>query len=98
MALAVGSPWLGLWGGGCQLVVLDGLLDASRGGGADALVDRECLTQTVQALVVVAVLDVGPAESFEGARFFWGRFDVAGDGQRLGVVLAGLRGVGGPGR
>jgi hypothetical protein len=63
----------------------------------DALVDREGLTQTIQALAVVAVLDVGPAESFEGACFFWGCADAAGDGQRLGAVLAVLRGVGGPG-
>ena len=63
----------------------------------DALVDREGLTQTIQAFAVVAVLDVGPTESFEGACFFWGCADVAGDGQRPGVVLAGVRGVGGPG-
>src|SRR5262245_20619844 len=41
LTVAVGSCWLGLWGGGCQLVVLDGLPDALDGGGADALVDRE---------------------------------------------------------
>jgi hypothetical protein len=63
----------------------------------DALVDREGLTQTILAFAVVAAVDVGPAESFEGACFFWGCADVAGDGQRPGVVLEGLRGVGGPG-
>src|SRR5215475_14511867 len=98
MALAVGSPWLGLWGGGCQLVVLDGLLNAPRGGGADPPVDRECLLQVRVSLAGVAVVQVALAESFQGACFLGGYVEVTGDGQGLGVVLAGLRGVRSPGR
>ena len=90
--MAVGGRWLGLRGGGCQFVVLDGLLDAPRGGGADALVDRECLLQVGGGLAGVAVLQVAVAESFLGACLFVGRAEVAGDGQGLGVVLAGLGG------
>ena len=70
----------------------EGFPDALGSRGAYALVDRESLTQTVEALVVVAVLDVGPAESFEGTCFLRGRSDVSGDGQRLGVLVAGLAG------
>jgi len=69
--------------------------DALGARSTDALVDREGLTQAVQALVVVAVLDVGPAESFEGTCFLWEGVDVAGDGQRPGVLVAGLAGGGG---
>jgi len=98
MVFAARSRLLGFWGGGCQPVVLDGLLDAPRGGGADALVDRECLLQVGGGLAGVAVLQVAVAESFQGACFFGGRAEVSGDGQGLGVVLAGLGGVCGPGR
>src|SRR5262252_4984167 len=73
----------------------EGFPDALGGRRADALVDREGLTQTVQALVVVVVLDVGPAESFEGTCFLGGRSDVPGDGQRPGVLVAGQAGGGG---
>jgi hypothetical protein len=45
----------------------------------------------------VAVLQVGVAESFQGACLLRGGADVAGDGQRLGVMLAGLAGSRGPG-
>ncbi len=98
MAFAAGSRLLGLRGGGCQPVVLDGLLDAPHGGGADALVDRECLLQVGGGLAGVLVLQVAVAESFQGACFFGGRAEVAGDGQGSGMVLAGLGGVCGPGR
>ena len=40
VALAAGSRW---FGGGCEPVLMEGFLDAAGGGGADALVDRECL-------------------------------------------------------
>ena len=65
VALAAWSLWLELRGG-CQPVVLEGFLDPSRGGGADALVDRVCLVQQPQAFVAAAVLEVGLAESFQG--------------------------------
>jgi hypothetical protein len=35
--------------GACQRVALEGLLDAPGDGGADALVDRECLLQVHRA-------------------------------------------------
>jgi hypothetical protein len=60
--------------------IAEGFPDALGSRGADALVDREGLAQTFLAFVVVAVLDVGPAESFEGACFLWGGADVASDG------------------
>jgi hypothetical protein len=53
-------------------VVPESFLDALGAGRADALVDHEGLPQAVQALVMVAVPEVGPAESFEGAGLFGG--------------------------
>jgi len=76
---------------------MEGFLDAPRAGGSDALVDRECLPQVLHGSAGIAVVEVAVADSFQGARFLWGRVDVAGDGERPGVVVAGLRGVGGPG-
>ena len=67
-------------GRGYRRVVLDGLLDSLRGGSVDALVDGECLLQVRGSLAGVAVLKVASAKSFQGACFFWGRADVAGDG------------------
>ena len=37
-------------------------------------------------------MEVAVADSFQGAWFFWGGADVAGDGQRLGMLVAGLAG------
>jgi hypothetical protein len=62
-------------------MVMQGFLDSLRGGGADALVDRQCLPQVRGGLAGVAVLQMAAAESFQGACFFWGRADVAGNGQ-----------------
>jgi len=47
-------------------VLLQGFLDALSGGGADALVDRECLLQVCGGLAGVALLRVAVAESFQG--------------------------------
>jgi hypothetical protein len=77
---------------------LKGLLDAPGGGGSDALVDRKRVLQVRGGLAGVAVVQVAVAESFQGTCFFQGRAEVAGDGQRLSVALAGLAGVCGPGR
>jgi hypothetical protein len=41
-SLFAAAAW-GRWRGGCQFVVQDGSLDAPRGRGANALVDRQCL-------------------------------------------------------
>ena len=98
MAFVAGILWPRLGRGGYQLVVLDGFLDSLCGGSADALVDGECLPQLCGGLAGVAVVQVGLAETFQGACFLGGCANVAGDGQRLGVVFAGLRGVRGPGR
>jgi len=76
---------------------MESFLDAPRGGGADALVDRQRLPQVRGGLAGVAVLQVALAESFQGVRFLGGRAEVAGDGQRLGVTLAGLAGSRRPG-
>ena len=59
---------------------MEGFLDAPCGGGADALVDRQCLPQVRGGLAGVAVLQVALAESFQGACFLGGRAEVAGDG------------------
>ena len=59
---------------------MQGFLDSLRGWGADALVDRQCLLQVRGGLTGVAFAEVGLAESFQGARFLWGRVEVAGDG------------------
>jgi hypothetical protein len=78
-------------------VVLQGLVDAERRRDANALVDGECLLQVAGGLAGVSVLQVGPAESFQGACFLKDRAEVAGDGQRLDVMLAGLAGSRRPG-
>ena len=79
-------------------MVAEGVLDAAGGGGSDALVDRQGLPQAGGGLAVVAVLEVAAADSFQGACFVRGRAEVAGDGQRLGVLVAGLPGGRGPRR
>ena len=68
------------------------MLDAPGGGGADALVDRQCLLQVCGGTAGVAFLEVALAESFQRPRLLRGRAEVAGDGQRLGVMLVGLAG------
>src|SRR5215472_16894411 len=60
--------------------------------GAHALVDGECPLQVRGGLGGVAFSEVSVADSFQGACFFWGRADVAGDGQRPGVLAVGLAG------
>jgi len=59
------------------------------GGGADALVDGECLPQICGGLAGVAVLKVGLAESVQSACVFQRGVEVVGDGQRLTVALKG---------
>jgi hypothetical protein len=58
-------------------VVVEGVLDAPRGGGADALVDRQCPLQVRGGLAGVAGQQVGVAESFQGACFLRGRAELA---------------------
>src|SRR6202050_5857950 len=77
----------GLPATGCPTHSLLGALGA---GGADALVDRECLPQGCSGLAGLAFLQVTVADSLPGACFLWGRAGVAGDGPRLAVLGAGL--------
>src|ERR1700683_5524076 len=77
----------GLPATGCPTHSLLGALGA---GGADALVDRECLPQGCGGLAGLAFLQVTVADSLQGACFLWGASEVAGDGQRLAVLVAGL--------
>ena len=77
-------------------MVLEGFLHAPGGGGANALVDRECLPQRLGGLAGVAVLQVGFAESFQGSCFLQGRAELAGNGQRVGVTFTGLASGCGP--
>jgi hypothetical protein len=71
-------------------VVPEGFLYVLGAGGADALVDGECLLQVCGGLAEVALSEVAVADSFEGACLLWGRADVASDGQRPGVLVVGL--------
>ena len=80
----------GLHRAGCESALPEGFLDALRVRGSDALVDGECLLQVHRGLAGGAVVDVAAADAFQGARFIQRRADVAGDGQRLVVIVAGL--------
>jgi hypothetical protein len=57
---------------------------------AQLRVDAEGLPQVGSGLAGIAVLEVGPAESFQGSCLLEGHADVPRDGERLGVALAGL--------
>jgi hypothetical protein len=48
-------------------VVVEGMLDTPRGGGPDALVDHQRLPQMRGGLAGVGAVQVGQAESFQGA-------------------------------
>src|SRR5580693_5328396 len=78
------------FGASWQVWAAESFLHALGAGGADALVDRECLPQRCDGLAGVAFLQVAVADSRQGACFLWGRADVAGDGQRPAVLVAGL--------
>lgn len=77
---------------------VEGFLDALGGGGADALVDRECLPQVFRGLAGVAVLELAVADSLQGAGLFRGRAEAAGDDQGPDVLVACLAGGRGPER
>src|SRR5262249_1015255 len=80
------------WGGGCQPVVLESLLDAPGRRGADALVDRQCLRQVRGGLAGVAFPEVSVADSLQGSCLLGGRAEVAGGAQRPGLLVGGLAG------
>lgn len=80
----------GLRSGRCGVMAEEGLLDALSAGGPDALVDGECLLQVGGSLAGMAVLEVAAAQFFQGSCFLQGRADLAGDGERLVVVVTGL--------
>lgn len=73
------------------------MLDALGGGGSDALVNRQCLVQVGGAFAGVAVLEVAVADAFQGACFLQGYAELAGKGECLAVVVAGLPAGRGPG-
>jgi hypothetical protein len=91
--LAVG----GLRWGEREPVPAQGFLDALGGGASDALVDRQGLLEVGSGVAGMRVLEVAVADSLQGPCFLQGCADLAGDGQRLAVVLAGLAGGRGPG-
>ena len=68
----------------------EGFLDKLGAGGSDVLVDRQCLPQVGGSFAGVAVLEVAVADSFQRACLLQRCAEFAGDGQRLGVVVAGL--------
>ena len=90
--VSAGERRPGLRRAGCELVLLEGFLDAPGVRSSDALVDGECAPQVHRGLAGVAVVEVAVADAFQGARFIQRRADVAGDGQRLSVAVAGLAG------
>src|SRR5215469_14369928 len=77
-------------------VLIEDLPNALRGVSPDALVDAECLTQVQGCFAAVAVVEVGPAESFQGVCLLEGHADIPRDGERPDVVLTGLAGGRGP--
>ena len=77
-------------------MLAQGFLDALGARGSDALIDTKCLAQAVQALARVPILQVAVGDAFEGACFLKGDADVAGEDERLIVMVAGLAGGRGP--
>jgi len=77
---------------GREPVSAQGFLDALGTGASDALVDREGLLEVGSGVAGVDVVEVAAADSFQGPCLLPGHADLAGDGQRLAVVLAGLGG------
>jgi hypothetical protein len=61
-------------------------------GAADALVDRQGLLEVSGGLAGVGVVEEAVADSFQGPCLLQGCADLAGDGQRLAVMVAGLAG------
>ena len=76
---------------GCGAAVLaQGFGDPPGVRGADALADRQGLLPVRGGGTGVAVPEQAVAEAFQGTRFLQRRADLAGDGQRPEVVVAGL--------
>jgi hypothetical protein len=73
-------------------VLAQGFFGPLSAGAGDALVDGQCLLQELGSFAGVAVVKVGSADSFQGAGFFQGHAEFAGEGQCAGVALAGLLG------
>ena len=67
-----------------------GRFDALDLWGADALVDREGLSQVCGALARVSFLDMASSDSLERPCFLDRCVDVAGDAERLGEIAAGF--------
>ena len=69
-----------------------GFPDARSARASDALADRECFPQWRDGLAGVGVLEVTLADSFQSSGFLQRCADLAGDGERLIVVVKGLLG------
>ena len=76
----------------------EGFLDAPGSGGCDVLIDGKCLFQAGGGFAGVAVAEMAAADTFQSPCFLCGGTELVGDGQCLGVVVAGLAAIGGPGR
>jgi len=79
-------------------ILAQGFLDALGAGGSEALVDGQSQPEVRGGFGRVAILQVAAADSLQGTRFLQGGADLAGDGQRLAVMVAGLSGGRSPGR
>jgi hypothetical protein len=76
-------------------VVTQGLQDTVGIRGPGPLVNLQRLAQPPGSPVVLAVLQVAPAQAFERAGFHGSRGDAGGDGQGVLVALTCLGGLGG---
>ena len=88
----------GLRWGAREPVSAQGFLDAPGAGASYPLVDRDGLLEVGSGVAGVGVVEVAVADSLQGSCLVQGCADLAGDGQRLAVVVAGLAGCRGPGR
>jgi hypothetical protein len=59
-------------------VLAEGFFGPLGAGACDALVDDQCLLQEGGGFAGVAVVEVGPADSFQGAGFLQGQDVLAG--------------------
>ena len=77
--------------------VAEGFLGPAGTGSSDALIDRQCLPQVRGGLAAAAVVEVAVADALQGACFLEDA-EITGDGERLGVLVAGPAAFRGTGR
>jgi hypothetical protein len=73
-------------------VLVEGFIHVPGSGRSEALADGECLPQAGGDPGGVAVLKVGPADAFQSSCLLEWPADITGDGERLGMMVAGLAG------